>query len=416
MVLSFSFSLAVLPLATTGCTKTGEYKPPPPPGVTVAKPLVAELTEELEYTGNLQATDAVQIRARVGGYLHKINFKDGQTVEEGDLLFEIEEAPFQAALDSAKASLLKAEANLALAEAELKRTSPLVDRGALSVAELDVKKAAVATANADVASAQANVEQAELNLGYTKVRAPLSGRIGRHMVDIGNLVEAQISILTTIEKYQPIHAYFNVSESDVPLLPKQVQLPATVSQSPDDNSKYEAIELGQDPRPAVFIGVPGENGFPHEGRLDFTQLGVDPSTGTQQRRAIFLNKDRALVPGLFIRVRVPFGEKSPRLLVPERAVGVDQRGEYVLVVNAENIVEDRRVELGGARSGLRIVKSGLKPDERVIVNGIQRARPASPVTPTEATELPGVDPELVKAAGRPSVESTPVSRTAQAGE
>lgn len=411
-----TLSLLVFGIGITGCTKIGEYKPPPPPTVTVAKPLVASLTEELEYTGNLQATDAVKIRARVPGYLHKIHFKDGQNVKEGDLLFEIEEAPFQAALDSANANMLKAKANLALAEAELKRTMPLVDRGALSVAELDVKQAAVATANADVNSAQANVEQAELNFAYTKVKAPLSGRIGRHMVDQGNLVEAQITILTTIEKFQPIHAYFNVSESDVPLLPKQVQLPGAEKLSAEGAAPADTVDLAQDPRPAVFIGIPGENGFPHEGRLDFTQLGVDPSTGTQQRRAIFPNKDQALVPGMFIRVRVPFGEKSPRLMVPERAVGVDQRGEYVLVVNEKNIVVDRRVELGGARSGLRIVKSGLKADERVIVNGIQRARPASPVTPEEQAELPGVDPELVKASGRTAIDATPVASTARAGE
>ncbi|WP_425613504.1 efflux RND transporter periplasmic adaptor subunit [Anatilimnocola sp. NA78] len=410
-----TLGLVAFGLLATGCAPEAAYQPPPPPKVSVAKPLMVKLADELEYTGNLQATDSVQIRARVNGYLHKIHFRDGQTVEEGQLLFEIEEAPFIAALDSAKAGELKARAALALADAELKRTEPLVDRGALAVQELDVKKAGVSTAQADLAAAAATVEQAGLNLGYTKIKAPLSGRIGRHMVDQGNLVEAQSTILTVIEKYHPIHAYFNISESDVAILPRQNVAAPSVEEQP-----ATIDDLNKDSRAPVFLGLPNEVGYPHEGRLDYTQLGIDPGTGTQQRRAIFLNADQQLIPGSFVRIRVPYGHEKPRLLVPERSVGVDQRGEYVLIVNDKNIVEDRRVVLGSSRSGLRVVASGLKPDERVIVNGLQRVRPTSEVIAEEEKVLPGVDPELVQASREQStaatVEPTPVSSTAKAGE
>ncbi|QDU29770.1 Efflux pump periplasmic linker BepF [Anatilimnocola aggregata] len=407
--------LLILGVLAAGCAPQADYVPPPLPNVTVAKPLVVRLTDELEYTGNLQATDSVQIRARVNGYLDKIHFRDGDTVKEGELLFEIEKAPFVAALNSAKAGQLKAEANLALAEAEFKRTEPLVERGALAVQELDVKRANVATAKADVDSAKAAVQQATLNLEYTQVKSPIGGRISRHMVDMGNLVEAQTTILTMIEKYTPIHAYFNVSESDVAVLPQQMEGSPTPDEQPTT-----AEELKNDKRPPVFLGLPSEVGYPHEGRLDYTQLGIDPRTGTQQRRAYFLNANQQLIPGSFIRIRVPFGDESPKLLVPERAVGVDQRGEYVLIVNVKNVVEERRVVLGSNRSGLRVVLSGLQPDERVIINGLQRVRPTSEVTTEEATELPGVDPELVKTSRDQSseavLEPTPVSSTAKAGK
>lgn len=408
------FTLASLLLtwgaAIVGCGKNDAYVPPPPPPVSVAKPLQLKLTDELDYTGNLQAVDSVQIRARVSGYLDKIQFRDGQRVEQDQLLFEIEEAPFVAALDSAKANELKAEAALKLAQAELRRTLPLVERGAASTAELDTRSAGVATAEADLAYAKAMAEQAKLNVGYTKIKAPFSGRIGRHMIDPGNLVEAQVTTLTIVERYDPIHAYFNVSESDVPLLPAQAALKT------DGESllpgKYQ-LDLETDLRPRVFLGLPSEEGFPHEGRLDFTQLGIDPSTGTQQRRAIFANADQKLVPGSFIRVRVPYGNDKPRLLVPERAVGVDQRGEYVLVVNAKNTIEDRRVVLGAGRYGLRVVVEGLNADELVIINGLQRVRPAMEVKPQIEEKLPGVNMELVQSLQRPSqadaIEVTPVA-------
>jgi RND family efflux transporter MFP subunit len=396
--------------ALAGCAKNDAYRPPDVPKVSVAKPLELKLTDELDYTGNLQAVDSVEIRARVNGYLDKIHFRDGQNVEQDQLLFEIEEAPFRAALDSAEANKLKAEASLKLAEAELRRTSPLVERGAAPTSELDEKSAGVATAKADVAYAAAMVTQAKLNLDYTKVRAPLSGRIGRHMVDPGNLIESQGTVLTTIERYDPIHAYFSVSESDVPSLPQQSA--ATLETETKQGENYR-LDLKTDSRPRVFVGLPGEEGYPHEGRLDYTQLGIDPSTGTQQRRAIFQNADQKLVPGSFVRVRVPYGDEKPRLLVPERAVGVDQRGEYVLVVNAKNMIEDRRVVLGAGRFGLRVVIGGLQPNDLVIINGLQRVRPAMEVKPEIEDRLPGVNMELVRSLRKTKTsavdEATPVA-------
>jgi RND family efflux transporter MFP subunit len=394
---------AVTMLAITGCGKKNEYVAPPPPEVSVAKPLERELVDQLEYTGNLQATDTVQIRARVNGYLKSINFKDGDTVQAGDLLLVIEQDSFEAALASAQASQQKAEASLKFAEAELKRTTPLVKRGALSEQELDVKVADVATATADVAAAKAAVRQAELNLSYTRVVAPISGRISRHMVDVGNLVNAQETILTTIESYEPIYAYFGISESDMLLMR---ELPGKAA-----SSSGEA-------KPQVLLGLPSEEGYPHQGELDFTQLGVDPSTGTQLRRAIFPNADRQLVPGMFVRLRVPIGSAKPRILVPERAVGVDQRGEYVLVVNGDNVVEYRPVDLGINSAGMRVVEKGVKADEWIVVNGLQRARPGAPVTPKQTEELPGVAASMLKLPSpnesSPRIEAT--ASTSEAGE
>ncbi len=278
----------------------------------------------------------------------------------------IEAAPFQAALDAAKATLQKAEASLALAEAELGRTTPLVARGALSENELDVKKADVATAKADVAAANAAIRQAELNLGYTQVKSPFSGRVSRHMVDIGNLVTAESTVLTRVEVVNPIHAYFSVSESDV------LKLMQSGEGSGATNHQIQ---------PKIFMGLTGGDGFPYEGRLDFAELGVDSQTGTQMRRAVFQNPDGQLLPGLFVRLRLPVGSPKPELLIPDRAIATDQRGEYVLVVNDKNVVEYRPVQLGTRINEMRVVTEGLKLDDWIVVNGLQRARPGAPVNP-----------------------------------
>lgn len=292
----------------------------PPPTVEVARPLSDDVNDYLEFTGSTRATATVNLRARVNGYLQHINFKDGAEVNKGDLLFVIEAAPYEAALASAKASKQRAEASLALALADLERTIPLVKRGALSEAELDSKNAAKATAEADVAAAQATVTQADLNLSYTKLVAPISGRIGRRQVDVGNLVQAESTILTTIESNHEIYAYFNVSESDVLRLMDLGRSESAASPTAAAKPAQEVL---------MSLSSPGE--FSYVGTLDFSELGVDPGTGTQQRRAVFLNADRSLVPGLFVRLRLRVGEARKSLLVAERAIARDQRGEYLLV-------------------------------------------------------------------------------------
>jgi RND family efflux transporter MFP subunit len=370
----------------------------PPPQVDVAKPLLRKIADQLEYTGNLQATDVVHVRARVSGYLKSIDFQDGETVEEGEQLFLIDPAPFEAARDSAEANLRKAEAALKFAEAELERTKPLVKRGALSAQELDVKDANVATAKADVDAAEAARKQAQLNLDYTKIAAPIGGRIGRHMVDVGNLVEAQSTILVTIERYEPIYAYFSVSESDMMLMR---ELPGEgVSSATEVRFQTRSDDAVMPPDRAaglkVQLGLPGDEGYPYTGSLDFTQLGVDPSTGTQLRRATFENQDQQLVPGMFVRIRVPIGSQKERLLVPERAVGVDQTGEFVLVVNDESKVEKRPVKLGLSIGGMRVVDRGVEVVDRIVINGLQRARPGQAVTTTDkGSELPGAAASLI---------------------
>jgi len=360
--------------AILGCTRPNEYQQQPPPEVTVAQPVEREIVRQLEFTGTTRSVKAVDVRARVMGYLQSIAFEDGAEVQAGDLLFVIEPAPFEAALDSAKAALEKARASLSLAEADLARTEPLAARGALTAQELDVKRAAVATAQADVASAKAALRKAELDLAYTQVKSPISGRVSRHMVDVGNLVQPGETMLTRVEAFDPIHAYFAVSEADVLQFMKS-------------NRQVDAKSLRENP-PPLYLGLSGEEGFPYEGQLDFAEIGVDPQTGTQMRRGSFPNADKRLVPGLFVRIRLPIGDPELGLMIPDRAIGADQRGEYVLVVNDKNIVEHRLVRLGMRVAGMREVTGGIEGGEWIVINGLQRARPGMTVKPQRTTEIP----------------------------
>lgn len=384
---SCRWGLPLAALAFIGCGEANQYVPPPPPTVTVAQPVEREIVRQLEFTGTTRATEAVDVRARVNGYLQKIEFEDGADVKEGDLLFVIEPAPFEAALDAAKAALQKAEATLALANADLARTEPLVTRGALTAQELDVKKADVATAKADVASAKAALVQAELNLSYTQVRSPISGRVSRHMVDIGNLVQAEQTMLTRVEAFEPIHAYFAISEADV-----QELMASSVGTS--------AKSLRENERP-LFLGLSSETGFPHEGKLDFAEVGIDPQSGTQMRRGIFPNTDRSLLPGMFVRLRLPVGSPTPGLLVPDRAIATDQRGEYVLVVDEKNTIEYRPVKLGMRIAEMRVVLEGIGPTDWLVINGLQRARPGGTVKPEKVAEIP--EAKQLDAANDPAV-------------
>lgn len=377
----------------SGCGQTNEYKSPPPPTVTVEKPIEREIKRELEFTGTTRAIEAVDVRARVNGYLQEIKFEDGANVRAGDVLFIIESAPFEAVLDSAKASLQKAQASLALAEAELARTEPLVKRGALSEDELDIKKADVATAKADVAASNAAIRQAELNVGYTQVKSPLTGRVSRHLVDVGNLVMAESTLLTRVEAFDPIHAYFSVSESDVMEFIRLAQVGIA-------NNSFK-----------LYLGLASEKGFPHEGRLDFAELGVDPQTGTQLRRGQFPNPNGLLVPGLFARLRLPVGDPEPQILVPDRAVATDQRGNYLLVVNGENIVEYRPVQLGALVDQMRVIKDGITLNDQIVVNGIQRARPGAPVNPRPSDAQAGATNPSKVAGSHPGIELTRAQST-----
>jgi RND family efflux transporter MFP subunit len=361
---------AIVLIALAGCRPANKFVPPPPPKVTVAHPVERAVADTVEFVGRTQPTVTVDLRAQVNGYLERILFEDGSNVKAGDLLFVIEQAPYQVALDAAKAALQKAIASQALAESQYRRMAPLVKSGAVTQEELDIQAAQVATSKADVAAAQANVKKAELNLGYTQIRAPVAGRIGRRMIDVGNLIQAGQTPLANIQSLDPIYAYFDVSEND--LLRFMEMLRKNQLPDPEKNP------------PVLHLGLANEPGFPHEGRLDFRELSIDPSTGTALRRAIFPNPKWQLIPGMFVRVQGSIGEPRPQLLVDERAIGTDQRGDYLLVVNNKNVVEYRSVRLGIHVEPMRVIEQGISAKDWVVVNGLQRARAGATVTPERA--------------------------------
>lgn len=359
-----------------GCQKKNTLQLPPPPTVTVAKPVSEDVVETMEFTGQTKARESVELRSRVTGYLEKINFQDGAWVNQGDLLFVIEQAPFQAELDAAEASLAKAQAALQLAEANVARTMKLAQEKASTQQQIDVQKAELETAKSEVRAAEVTVTQAKLNLAYTEIRAPISGQIGRHLVDIGNLIQSGEDPLAVVQSTDPIHAYFYVSESDVLRFMSLIR-----SNELPDPSKVP---------PKLKMGLGTESTFPHEGTLDFRDPAVDPATGTILRRGTFPNPDRTLIPGLFVKIRAEIGAPKPKLLVEERAISSDQRGDYLLIVKekmdekenrVKKVVEYRPVKLGIAVGKKRVIEDGLSADDLVIVNGLQRARPNSEVTP-----------------------------------
>jgi RND family efflux transporter MFP subunit len=365
-------AISSAPLATNvaGCRQRNQLVTPPPPKVTVAQPILRKVNDTVEFVARTQATQTVELRSQVKGYLEKINFEDGSNVKKGDLLFVIEQEPYQLALASAKASLLKAVAAQGLAESQYRRMEPLRKNGVVTQEELDVQAAQVATTKADVASAETAVQTAELNVSYTQIRAPISGRIGRHLVDIGNLVQAQDTPLAVIQTLDPIYAVFDVSENELLRFMEMLR-------------NNELPDPEQTP-PTLHLGLPNEEGFPHEGKLEYRELKIDPSTGTALRRGIFPNPGWQLIPGMFVRISAAVGEPVPRLLVEERAIGTDQRGEYLLVVNNKNVVEYRSVKLGIRIGALRVIQDGITAKDWVVINGLQRTRPGATVEPERA--------------------------------
>lgn len=357
----------VLCLALPGCRQPNKFVAPPPPAVTVALPVERSVADTIEFVGTTEPTQIVDLRARVNGYLEKILFDDGAIVKAGAPLFQIEQAPYQSVLDAAQAAQQKAMAALALAQSQYRRMEPLRKNGVVTQEELDVQAAQVETSKADVAAAQAAIKKAQLDLGYTTITAPITGRIGRHMVDIGNLIQSGTTQLAVIQAIDPIYVYFDVSEND--LLRFMAMLRNHELPDPEKNP------------PILHLGLANEQGFPHEGRLDYRELGINAETGTTKRRGIFPNPGSQLLPGMFVRVQASIGDPKPRLLVEDRAVSSDQRGEFLLVVNEKNVVEYRPVALGIHVNDLRVVESGIKATDRVIVNGLQRARPGTTVNP-----------------------------------
>ncbi len=346
---------------------------PPPPKVTVAHPVERELTDWDEYTARLEAVDSVEVRPRVSGYLQSVHFREGSLVKKGDLLFQIDPRPYVAQLGRAQGDLELAKSRVNLAQKNLARAEYLVKSQAISKEEAETRAAAVRQAEAGVATAQAAVEAARLDVEFTRITAPVSGRASRKLVTEGNLINGGVgtqgTLLTTIVSLDPLYVYFEANERDYL---KYVRL-----------AKAGARPSSRDFKNPVFVGTADEQGFPHEGYMDFVDNQIDRGTGTIQGRAIVPNPDGLLAPGLFVRLRLIGSGRYRGLLIPDDAVLSDQAEKFVWVVDDENRVRYRPVEIGTLHDGLRVVTEGLEPADRVITAGVQRARPDIVVDPEE---------------------------------
>jgi len=371
---------AMLVPLLAACDEANEFVAPPPPTVSVAQPLVREVVDYLEFTGTTETVAQVEVRARVSGILRTMTFKPGTRVAKGDPLFEIEPAEYEAEVAYAKAELARAKARGTETKKTVKRAKDLIKRGNVSQAKLDEADADALAAEAEILSAKAKLAQAEIQLGYTKIMAPIDGRVGREKADIGNLVgEGEATVLTEITQFDPIHVYFEINERD--LLRLMARFRALAEEKGIDLSRQIAERVGL----PVFAALSNEEDYIHKGVVDYSDSAVDNETGTLQLRGRFDNPGTVpkFLPGLFVRLRLPIAKRADMPLVSERAVGTDQGGSYLLVVNSEKIVEKRPVRLGQLDDGLRVVEGGVKSGEWVVVNGIQRARPGAAVDPKQ---------------------------------
>jgi RND family efflux transporter MFP subunit len=361
--------------ALVGCShESPEAMTPPPAVVSVSLPLERDVTDFSNFTGRTAAKESVKVRARVWGSLQKIDFVEGALVQKDDLLFEIDPRPYQAAVNKAKAAVEQAEAHSNRLESDYQRAIGLLNRRAISQEDFDKIVGDRKEAVAAVGSARASLDSAQLNLDYTKVTAPVSGRVSRALVTVGNLVESGETggtLLTTIVSVDPMYAYLDVD--DLTFLKIKDLL---------------RVRSSTDQLPPVHLALTGEKGYPHSGVIDFVDNQVESGTGTLRVRGVFPNKDGALTPGLFARLRVPLGRPHKAILVTDRAVDTDQGQKVVYVVDDKNVVEKRPVELGELHDGLREIQSGVKPGERIVVDGIQRVRGGVTVEP-HMVEMPG---------------------------
>src|SRR4051794_37195037 len=341
---------------------------PPPPRVEVAVPLQRPITRYLEATGNTAPIKNVDLVARVQGFLQSIEYKDGTFVKEGTTLFTIEPETYKLKLEQAQAAEAGTQASVKQADADFKRQTDLVQRQAVSQATLDTSTAARDNAQASLQQAQVNTKIAAVNYGYTKVSAPFDGIVSAHLVSIGELVGVSSPTqLATIVALDPIWVNFTVSEQDV------LRIRAEAARR-----GLTVADLKQLP---IQVGLQTETGYPHEGHLDYVSPTLNTSTGTLAVRGVLPNDKRALLPGYFVRVRVPFDQDKNALLVPDAALGSDQSGRYVLVVTPENVVEQRKVQTGPLDGELRVIESGLKADDRVVIAGLLRSIPGQKVDP-----------------------------------
>ncbi len=367
-LLLISAPVVILGLALAGCKR----EPPalaatPPPVVMVSQPVEREITDYYEYTGRTAAVEAVEVRARVSGYLVKINFREGALVKKGDLLFQIDPRPFQAVLEEAKGQVAQWEAKLARAEADVARDERLLPKGAASQKDLDQAVADRGEARAAIQSARGAVDRAALDVEFTRVTAPISGRISRHLIDEGNLVTMNSTLLTTIVSIDPMYAYFDADERTVLHVRELI--------------REGKVQSARDSAVSVLLGLANEAGYPHRGTVNFVDNQVNPQTGTLRLRGVFSNENEALEPGYFARVRLLIGQSHQALLVTDRAIDTDQGQKIVYIVNDKNEVVSRPISLGALQDGLRVIAEGVQPGERVIVNGLLQVRPGITVDP-----------------------------------
>ena len=360
-------------LAACGERQQQQAAPPPPPPVTVANPIKRAIVDQDEYVGRFVAVEAVEIRARVSGYLDKIHFTDGQIVKQGDLLFTIDRRPFENTLDQVRANLAQAKANLAFTETDLKRAQSLVRERTITEQLFDQRTQANRIAQAQVTAQEAAVRQAELDLQFTELRAPMTGKIGDRRVSPGNLVTGGVtgmtSLLAHIVSIDPIRFEFTFDEASFLRYER-------LAKSLTDTSRGVVTE--------VELKLLDEKDFTHKGKMDFVDNVIDRSSGTIRGRAQFANSDSLFTPGMFARVRVPGSPRYEALLVPDQAIGTDQGRKFVFVVNPDNTALTKYITLGNLIEGnLRVVKEGLGPDDRVIVNGLMRVRAGQKVAPQE---------------------------------
>jgi multidrug efflux system membrane fusion protein len=357
----------------------GQSTPPAPPApqVTVANPVRQKLVDRDEYVGRFVAVDAVEIRARVSGYLEKVHFTDGQLVKAGDLLFTLDQRPFKASLDQARADLARAKSQVDLTGADLSRAETLLQQKTIAEALYDQRVQAKRAADAALQAAEAALKTAELNLEFTELRAPVSGRIGDRRVSPGNLVTGTITgtttLLATVVSIDPIRFEFTFDEASF----------LRYQRIAKDAGKAE--ERGT--RLPVELRLLDEKGFEHKGTIDFVDNVIDTSSGTIRGRAVFANSNALFTPGMFGRIRVPGSPEYEALLVPDAAIGSEQIRKFVYVVDTENTVRQKYIEPGSLQGNLRVIRSGLEPNDRVVVNGLMRARPGAKVTPMTEEEM-----------------------------
>jgi RND family efflux transporter MFP subunit len=374
-VSTFKFAaVSLIAVTLAACSKAPEQAAaPPPPAVTVATPTVRTVTDWDEFVGRFEAIQQVQIRARVGGFVDSIDFKDGAFVKRGDLLYVIDPRPYTATLLQAQGQLADAKAKVDLAERELSRAMELVRTNAVSEAAVDQRRQQSQAAQASVLQAEGALKRAELDVNFTNVTAPIAGRISRHLVSVGNLVqggEAGATVLTSIVSMDPIHLYFDMDEA---------------TYLKNNRLWHEGRRPSSRDTPNVVqIMLSGETKPSHEGSMDFVDNRLDVATGTLRGRAVVPNADLSILPGQFARIRVIGSAPYDALLLPDTAITNDQSRKVVFVVNKEDTVEMRPVTLGPLDQGLRVIREGLTKDDRVVVDGLQRARVGAKVTPQAA--------------------------------